>query len=186
MGHVVFLLEEGSMKTLLDGLLPRMYPKLSFTCIPHEGKNDLEKSIPRKLRAWSRDKVQFVVVRDQDLGDCHALKARLVTLCRDAGRGDTLVRIVCRTLESWYLGEPDALADAYKRESLRNIGAKSKFRNPDIVDNACAELKRLVPEFQKVSGARQMAALLSREGNRSKSFHVLLMGVEHLLQGTNQ
>ena len=35
------------MAVLLDGLLPRLYPGLPFQCIPHEGKSDLEKSIPR-------------------------------------------------------------------------------------------------------------------------------------------
>ena len=39
------------MKVLLDGLLPRLVPGLQFLCVPHEGKQDLEKSVPRKLRA---------------------------------------------------------------------------------------------------------------------------------------
>jgi hypothetical protein len=52
MSRVVFLLEEYSAKILLEGLLPRFFPDLSFLCIPHEGKQDLEKSFPRKLRAW--------------------------------------------------------------------------------------------------------------------------------------
>ncbi|MGB5616174.1 MAG: hypothetical protein WBM78_04995 [Desulfobacterales bacterium] len=30
-------LEEQSMKTLLDGLLPRLMPEMTFICIPHEG-----------------------------------------------------------------------------------------------------------------------------------------------------
>ena len=52
MNRIVFLLEEYSMKVLLEGLLPRLFPELPFLCIPHQGKQDLEKSIPRKLRAW--------------------------------------------------------------------------------------------------------------------------------------
>ena len=47
MSRVVFLLEEYSMKALLDALLPRLFPDLRFLCVPHEGKGDLEKSIPR-------------------------------------------------------------------------------------------------------------------------------------------
>ena len=42
MNRIVFLLEERSMKTLLDGLLPRLMPDGAFICIPHEGKQDLE------------------------------------------------------------------------------------------------------------------------------------------------
>ena len=89
MSRLVFMLEEPSLKTLLDELLPRLFPGLDFFCIAHEGKNDLEKSVPRKLRAWAVPGDRFVVVRDNDGSDC-ALKARLVFLCQSAGRADTL------------------------------------------------------------------------------------------------
>ena len=49
---LVFLLEERSMQAALEGILPRLIPGVEFLCIPHEGKQDLEKSIPRKLRGW--------------------------------------------------------------------------------------------------------------------------------------
>ena len=117
--RVVFLLEEESMKVLLEGLLPRIFPQLNFQCIHHEGKSDLEKSIPRKLRAWREPGVRFVVLRDNDGTDCVFLKQRLLKICSDAGGKDTLVRIVCEELEAWYLGEPDALAEAFDDEKLR-------------------------------------------------------------------
>ena len=37
---------------------------------------------------------------------------------------------------------------------------------------------KLVPEFQKVSGARRMASRLSRERNRARSFQVFIEGIE--------
>ena len=168
------------MKILLDGLLPRLLPSLHFLCVPHEGKQDLEKSVPRKLRAWREPGVRFVVIRDNDGGDCRALKGRLETLCHESEREDVLVRIACQELEAWYLGEPDALADAFGDESLRDIGQKAPFRDADAVQQPSAALERLVPEFQKVSGARRMARFLSRERNRSTSFQVLLAGVDRL------
>ena len=94
------------MKVLLDGLLPRVVPDLSFQCISHQGKNDLEKSIPRKLRAWREPGVRFVILRDNDGAHCVGLKELLLKICRDAGREDTLVRIVCEELEAWYLETP--------------------------------------------------------------------------------
>lgn len=180
MSRLVFLLEEYSMKVLLDGLLPRLFPDLPFLCVPHEGKQDLDRSVPRKLRAWRVPGVHFAVVRDNDGGDCHVLKEKLTRLCQEGGRRDTLVRIVCQELEAWYLGEPDALADAYADESLRGIGAKARFRSSDAVVCPSAELEKLVPEFQKVSGARTMASRLSRERNRSRSFQVLVEGIERV------
>jgi len=178
--RLVFLLEEYSMKVLLDTLLPRLFPALPFLCVPHEGKQDLEKSVPKKLRAWREPGVHFIVLRDNDQGDCRAHKERLLNLCRAGGRPDTLVRIACKELEAWYLGEPDALAEAFGDDRLRSIGNRERFRDPDAVQRPAAEVMRLVPEFQKVSGARLIASRLSRERNRSRSFGVLLDGIERI------
>jgi hypothetical protein len=178
----VFLLEERSMQVLLDGLLPRLFPGLIFQCVPHEGKQDLEKSIPRKLRAWRTPGVRFVLLQDNDRGDCIALKKKLAGLCRNAGRKDVLVRIACQELEAWYLGEPQAMAEAFDKPRLNDIGNKARFRDPDAVRNPSAEVLRLAPEFQKISGARRMASQLSRERNRSASFRALMDGIERGLQ----
>lgn len=170
------------MGGFLDVLLPRIFPDLSFQCVPHEGKQDLEKSIPRKLRAWREPGVHFCVIRDNDSGDCHALKERLIALCKSGGRDDTLIRIACQELEAWYLGEPDAIAEAYANDKLRMFEKKARFRNPDAVVRPSAEVRKLVPEFQKVSGARRIACHLTRDRNRSASFRNLLNGIEHLWQ----
>lgn len=179
MNRLVFLLEERSMKTLLEGLLPRLMPGLSFICVPHEGKQDLEKSIPRKLRAWREPGVRFVIVRDNDGVDCHDLKRRLVTLCMDAGRADSLVRLACQELEAWYFGDSTALAHAFDKAQLNGIEKRARYRNPDAIQQPSRELAKLIPEFQKVSGARRMAMCLSRTGNRSRSFQVFMDGVEN-------
>ncbi len=168
------------MKVFLEGLLPRLFPQLDFLCVPHEGKQDLEKSVPKKLRAWRESGVNFIVLRDNDTGDCGALKQKLTTLCRSGGREDSLVRIACQELEAWYLGEPDVLAAAFGNDKLRGLTTRARFRDPDAVVCPSGALKELVPGFQKVSGARTMAPLLTREKNRSRSFHVLLEGIERV------
>jgi hypothetical protein len=182
MSRIVFLLEEYSMKVLLDGLLPRLFPELPFLCVPHEGKQDLEKSISRKLRAWREPGARFCVIRDNDGANCVAVKERLATLCADAGRSEALVRIACQELEAWYFGAPEILATAFGDESLRGIGEKARFRDPDVIVQPAVALAELAPAFQKVSGARTMARLLPRE-NRSRSFQVLLAGLERLSSG---
>ena len=69
--HLVFLLEEQSAKDFLDQFLPRWIPDdVGFTTVPHEWKNDLERSIPRNLRAWRTPDTFFVILRDKYLGDC--------------------------------------------------------------------------------------------------------------------
>jgi len=177
MSRVVFMLEEYSMKVLLEGLLPRFFPHLSFLCVSHEGKQDLEKSIPRKLRAWNEPGVRFIIVRDKDSADCQTLKARLVKLCREGRRPEAVVRIACEELEAWYLGDGDALSEAFADDRLRELSAKERFRDPDAVVHPSRAVEELIPEFQKVAGARLMAPKLRRDSNRSRSFNMFIESV---------
>ena len=181
MAKVIFLLEEASMKAFLDGYLPRLIPGLDFLCIQHDGKQDLEKSIPRKLKGW--DDAIFVVVRDNDGANCLAIKERLQRICEQAGRSDTLIRIACQELEAWYLGAPQALSNAYARPKLAELGRKAKYRNPDRLGSPSTELVKLVPEFRKMDGARRMgmAMPLLASQNRSGSYRTFVTGVCRLL-----
>ncbi len=181
MSRIVFLLEEYSMKVLLDGLLPRLFPQLSFLCVPHEGKQDLERSIPRKLPAWREPGVRFVVVRDNDNGDCKQTKARLVAMCEKAGREDTLIRIVCQELEAWYLGDLSAVAAAFDMPAVPKAGRSARYRDPDAVVQPSMALLELVPSFQKVSGARTLAPRLNEGTNASRSFRTFVAGVRRVL-----
>ena len=121
-----------------------------------------------------------MVLRDNDGADCRKVKARLQDLCRRGGREDAVVRIACQELEAWYLGEPDALAEAFGRDAVRRISGRARFRDPDSVVHPSGAVRDLIPEFQKTSGARRMAEFLSREGNRSASFRCLMQGIERL------
>ena len=178
---VVFLVEEPSMADLLDQLLPRLFPNLEFLCVPHEGKSDLERSLVHKLRGWRTPGVRFVVMRDQNGEDCHAVKARLDDLCSQAGRSDSLVRVVCRELEAWYVGDLGALTATFPDAArpIRRHLQKSRFRNLDTVVRPASALTELIPAFQKQSAARAMGQRLSRR-NHSRSYQVFLQGVERL------
>ncbi|MFZ7101831.1 MAG: DUF4276 family protein [Peptococcaceae bacterium] len=181
MKQLVFLLEEPSMKELLDIILPKILPNdVMFLTIPHEGKSDLEKSIPRKLRAFRTPDTKFVVLRDQDSWDCHLVKDRLVTLCAEGGRPDTLVRVVCHELESWFLGDLLAVEAGCKITGISRLQEKVKYRNPDDIARPCEELMRLVPDYQKLSGARDIAEHLNIENNRSTSFRIFVSGVRRM------
>jgi len=181
MSELVFLLEERSIVEVLRVLVPSLVPE-HITChfVPHEGKSDLEKSIPRKLRAWRTPGVRFVVVRDKDQGDCRDAKNKLLELCRNGNRPDTLVRIVCHHLESWYLGDLAAVEKAFNLNGIARRQDQQKFRDPDVLSNAEQELRKLVPQYQKVSGSREIAQHLEVNNNRSHSFRVFLSGVRSL------
>ncbi len=178
---IVFLLEEPSMKDLLDVVLPKLIPEtVGFQTVPHEGKTDLERSIPRKLRGWREPGVRFVVVRDNDGADCLSVKARLADLCRSSGRPDTLVRIVCQELECWYLGDLAAVEKAFSVGGLACKQQKAKYRTPDKLANSSDIMRKLIPRFAKVSGARAIAPHMSITDNRSASFHAFVRGVQRI------
>ncbi|OLK19915.1 cytoplasmic protein [Xanthomonas oryzae pv. oryzae] len=183
-GCIIFLLEQPSMKVLLDGLLPRLFPgwqeSRDFQCIAHDGKSDLERSVPRKLNAWRVPGDRFVVVRDNDSADCLSLKARLVQLSSQHGRPDALVRLVCQELESWYIADLNALALAFPECKIDTPALRKRFAQPDSWKKPSAELERLIPAFQKRSGARLMADRLREEDSRSPSFRAFVNGVRRL------
>lgn len=179
-GRIIFLLEEPSMREFLDGLLPRLFPHLVFQCVPHEGKSDLQKSIPRKLTGWREPGVKFVIVRDNDGADCVAVKAQLKEICERAHRPDTLIRLVCQELEGWYIGDLKALATAYPGAHVDTQPNRKRYKSPDEWPRPSSEVERLVSQFQKIDGARRMSNLLSPDTNASNSFHVFFNGVHDL------
>lgn len=185
MGRVIFLLEEPSMKAFLLEYLPRLVPgwkhEQHFLLVPHQGKSDLEKSIPNKLRNWREPGVRFVIVRDNDGADCRDLKARLLDMSDGVVRQRAaLVRLVCQELEGWYLGDDTALEQAYPqvRRAIRSL--IRRFPDPDACPKPARELERLTPDFQKQDAARRLGGLLRYQDNRSASLRVFSQGVEQL------
>lgn len=185
-GRIIFLLEEPSMKELLDRLIPRLFPGMEkgvhFQCVPHHGKTDLERSIPKKLKGWKEPSVRFVVLEDNDNCECSSLKRRLTESAIASGRPDTLVRIVCQELESWYIGDLKALAEAFGDAGLDKPAHRKRYEIPDKWQKPSVELKRLIPSFQKGSGARLMGMALGQYENFSHSFNTFVSGLTRIAQ----
>jgi hypothetical protein len=183
MNELVFFLEEPSAKAMLEGVLPRLLDQdIEVRYVVFEGKQDLEKRLPRRLRAWQNPHARFLVMRDQDSGDCHEIKRKLVGICHAAGRPDVLVRIACHELESFYLGDLNAVASTIGPQNLGRQQSHAKFRNPDRLNNAAQELKRVARTYQKLSGSRAIGRVLSMEDNHSHSFNQLIGGIKRLAE----
>lgn len=186
MRRLIFLLEEPSAEEMLKGILPRMlaehiYPEYKV----FEGKQDLEKKLPIILRAWRVPDCSFIIIRDQDSGDCLTIKQRLAKLWQDSGRTDVpmLIRIACRELESFYLGDLAAVEKGIGVRGIISMQSKKKYREPDKLGNPSAELRRLTAGcYEKVLGSRAIAPHLDLNGNRSQSFNALVSGIRHLME----
>ncbi|TCL76782.1 uncharacterized protein DUF4276 [Hydrogenispora ethanolica] len=181
MNELVFFLEEPSAAALLEGLLPRLLPP-NFTCrmIVFEGKQDLEKRLVKRLRGYLNPKARFVVLRDKDSADCREIKTNLRQKADEAGRPDTLIRIACYELESWYLADLAAVEAGLQIAGLTGRQNKRLFRNPDVIPNPAHELQRIAPSYQKLSGSRAIGPYLDPENMRSDSFRVFISGIRRL------
>ncbi len=182
--ELVVFLEEMSAKVLLEtGLLPQVIPDdIRVLCIPFEGKQDLEKRVLGKLRAWQNPNAAFVILRDQDSGDCKLIKRELLDKCKKAGKPYFLVRIACHELESWYLGDLQAVASGLDVKNLSKQQNNKKFRNPDALGNAKEELEKITnKKYQKIGGARAIGPYMDINKNRSHSFNIFIAGVKRLL-----
>lgn len=177
MPRLVFLLEEKSMKLCLEGLLPRMIPGVECKLVKHEGKQDLERSIPIKLKGWKHPDDHFIIVRDQDSGDCRLVKQHLLDLCERAGKRPALIRIACHELESWFLGDLSAVSRALHEPKLSKLQGKNKYRDPDYLGSPSKEIKMLVPGYLKSSAAEAIGTELSLNDNTSISFQAFVSGV---------
>ena len=181
MKHLVFLLEEPSAREMLDALLPQLVPGISYRCIVFEGKQDLEKNLVKKIRAYQVPNSQFIVLRDQDAGDCYTIKQKLLELCKKANKPDSLVRLVCRELESWYLADLKAVELGLKISGLAKHQGSQKYRSPDYLHSPSKELKQLTNDkYQKVVGSRNIGPHLDLMNKRSNSFHVFIEGIRKM------
>ncbi len=183
---LIFLLEEPSAKNVLEQLLPKIIPSaITYICIPHQGKQDLAKSIPTKIKAFQYNPAtKFIIVHDQDYHDCKTLKEELLEICQNAGKPDVLIRIICHELESWFLGDLAAVEKAYqlKSKSLSKKQNNKKYRSPDQLNSAKQELKNLVGEYYAGTHSKKIAPHLSLTENKSRSFQVFMDGINKLIQ----
>ena len=132
-----------------------------------------KKSILRAQNAGKKD-AEAVFLTEAE-------KKALAAKCARAGRKDALVRIACHELESFYLGDLEAVKTAYgiPVPSQKN----RKFRTPDNLANAAEELKKITKmKYQKVEGSRLIARHLKLDGSSSSaSFNALLSGILRLI-----
>lgn len=76
----------------------------------------------------------FLVMRDQDRADCRDVKARLQDLVRATGKQDkTLIRIACHELESFYLGDLEAVEKAEAWHA--GLANRQRKKNTEIRTN---------------------------------------------------
>lgn len=123
------------MKEFVHGFFGRHFPEAEFLCLVHEGKNDLQASIGRKVRRWNHPGDRILILHDSDNNNCKALKAHLSELCGPEPRVRLKIRVVCQELEAWYLGQPAVVNEVYGTRFDTRVGSAAKkiqmqYRSP--------------------------------------------------------
>ncbi len=87
--NIEFFVEEPSAEAALQNIVPKIVgPAVSFNIHPFQGKPDLLKSLPGRLRGyrdWLPGDWRIVVLIDADQDDCRQLKARLEEIALSSG-----------------------------------------------------------------------------------------------------
>ena len=181
------------MEAFLRALLPGKLPEgVSYGIYPHQGKQDLLRKLPKRLRGyatWLPAGHRLLVVVDRDQKDCKDLKSELETICKDAGLRSRRVaggsdwqlatRVVIEELEAWYFGDWSAVVKAYPGVS-DTVPNRQGYRKPDeIKGGTCERFAAVLKEgryhrqdFPKIEVAGKMGALMEPERNISPSFRV--------------
>jgi hypothetical protein len=188
MTDIIVLAEEPSGQIIAECLAQKLNLTDRIICLRHQGKSDLEQSFPRKIGHWRGPRPpRFVVMRDNDSADCLQLKARLTRLIPPIAAQRVKIRLVVQELESWYLGDLEAVKQAGLLSSADrdSLARKAILRNPDTIGNAKQMFKSKVGREGQIALARDIGPHLSLKGNRSRSFHAFVDALRWAAQGPN-
>jgi hypothetical protein len=197
--HIEFLVEEQSAEVMLREVVPRILPDVTFKTHPYQGKQDLLRKLPSRLRSyrrWMPQDWRIVVLLDADIPErCRELKARVEAMAYEAGfatpamtntpgEAEVLVRLAVEELEAWFFGDIAALQTAYPRIPPF-LNRKARFRNPDeIRGGTCEALERVLQQagyhmagYPKIAAARNIASHMDPVQNCSRSFKVFRNGL---------
>lgn len=203
--NLEILVEERSAEQALRALLPRIVPGIAFEIRVFQGKSDLLRKLPNRLKGYAtwitRADTCLVVLVDRDDDDCLTLKADMEKMASAAGlltaaaasvsrRADVLNRIAVEELEAWFFGDVSTLCAAYPRVPA-SLGQRAKYRRPDAILGGTWEALELVLQehgyhlggLAKVAAATEIAQHMNVDVNRSRSFQVFRDGVRRIMAG---
>jgi hypothetical protein len=185
------MVEESSSEAALTELLPKILRSgITWQINPHQGKQDLIKKLPNRLKGFSEwlpeDWYIFVLI-DKDKDDCLELKQKLEQIATDAnlktkgsqisGRIQVVNRIAIEEFEAWFFGDITALSTAFPGVP-DSLSSRAKFRNPDAIPGGTWEALEIVLQkagyyrsgLQKIDAAKKIAGCMNPSANLSSSF----------------
>jgi hypothetical protein len=189
--HLEFLLEGESDEIVLEALLPKILPaKTTYALHVFQGKQNLLKKLPERLRgyrSWLPPHWRLVILRDSDREDCKKLKEHIKDIVARESfsifsntevtkEGIVIIRLAMQEMEAWFLGDAEALRQAYPRLP-ETLDQRQGYRQPDAIPSPWLKLEKTLKAagYQpggKIEVARKIAPFLAPSRNRSRSFQL--------------
>jgi hypothetical protein len=195
------IVEEPSAEEAMKHLLPKIVgTRARIKVINMRSKSRLLRDLPLRLRAYRKridngEDLRIFVLLDRDEDDCEALKKKLEDMARGAklttktypgadGRFVAVNRIVVEELESWFIGDTEALRKAFPSLPGTFPGNFSNSDNGGTWERLHRFLKKTGiyrSSYPKIEAARKIAPHIDPGRNRSRSFRQFRLGVEAVL-----
>jgi hypothetical protein len=189
MNTLYILTEEPSIKNIFEKVLPQILPQnVTFRILVHQGKHDLENALTYKIASLSRiEGAKILITIDQDTNDCKQLKQKLTDIVNKNCICDYKIRIVCKELESWLLGDLLAIEQAFPRFKSVSLKGRAQIRDVDKIKGKPSDfLLRNIPEYKdreklpKLVFSKKIAPFMDINNNTSPSFNHTINAIKLL------
>jgi hypothetical protein len=202
--HLIFFTEEQSAEAALYNIIPKIIDtnEHSYQILTHNGRNDLIKKLPSKLKALletNQPDEKYIILVDRDSNDCKVIKNQLEEIAMDLGIGTktspkldgtfkVVNRIVIEELESWFIGDQQAVETAFPGINS-NFFSQPKFKDPDAIKGGtCEVFERLLRRagyyragLAKIDASRKVSEYMKPQLNKSRSFQCFLEGIQSII-----
>ncbi|BBM88895.1 hypothetical protein COTS27_00582 [Spirochaetota bacterium] len=175
------------LKILIKNIKGKSNKKTKIDCLSLGSYGKLKSKIKKRIQNMQSSDNNFLIMIDQDKSDCRERKNEIsqeVKIDKNKRATKVKIRVACRQLESFYLGDLNAVKEGLNIRSKKLLQRKTKkpFSNPDDITNPLEELKKLTGSKSKNILSKAITPYLKIDGtNKSHSFNVLVTAIEHLL-----
>ena len=182
MNNIYFFIEGKSDKAFLKPFITRFFKiKLEeIVYIVFNGKKKFKKNLSKRIKSITKNDKAIILI-DQDNENCKKLKQQILDECKEA-TSNILIRIACRELENWYLGDIESIIKIYPKSKAINYD-KAKYRNIDSLEGS-KELSQITnKEYKKIEGSEQLGKIINTNFNKNKSlsFKIFCKSLERFI-----
>ena len=189
--HIEIHVEGKSDEIIIRRLAGKIFTghnHLTWAVKAYDGWPAMQSILPARLKvAISRSNVFTIILIDQDSADCRERKKKFTQLIPPQLLPRCKVRIACREIENWMLGDLDAVEKADPSSKAIRLKGQAGFRLSSEIENqqGWESLGRISKFRTKSAAAIAIAPHLSVEQgvNKAASFQAFVSVLRAISKG---